>query len=105
LQKRRKRGLASWIVRDEPKKYADAAYSVDLLRARHERPRGRRAAAPPTSVMNSRRLTGWPLKQRVLPYHAAGCIVHHGKFWLPMSALCHKRTAAIRSPRRRWRVT
>src|SRR3974390_1615761 len=36
--------------------------------------------------MNSRRLTGWPLKQRVLPYHAVGCIVHHGKFWLPMSA-------------------
>ena len=40
LQKRRKRGLASWIVRDEPKKYADAAYSVDLLRARSQRPGG-----------------------------------------------------------------
>jgi hypothetical protein len=43
LQKRRKRGLASWIVRDEPKKYADAAYSVDLLRARREPPCGRAA--------------------------------------------------------------
>jgi len=25
--------------------------------------------------MNSRRLTGRPFKQRVLPYHAVGCIV------------------------------
>jgi len=41
--------------------------------------------------MNSRRLTGWPLKQ-VLPYHAVGRIVHDGKFWLPMSALGQKRT-------------
>src|SRR5262245_3763477 len=31
---------------------------------------------------------------RVLPYHAVGCIVHHGKFWLPMSALGQKRTCA-----------
>jgi hypothetical protein len=38
LQKRRKRGLASWIVRDEPKKYADAPHVLDLLRARCERP-------------------------------------------------------------------
>ena len=36
---------------------------------------GHAAAAPPTSVMNSRRLIGWPLKQRVLPYHAVSCIV------------------------------
>jgi hypothetical protein len=42
--------------------------------------------------MNLRRLTGWPLKQRGLPYHAVGCIVHHGKFWPPMSALCQKQT-------------
>jgi len=42
--------------------------------------------------MNSRRLTDWPLKQRVLPYHAVGCIVHHGKFWPPMSALGQKQT-------------
>jgi len=56
---------------------------------------GHPAAAPPTSVMNSRRLTGWPLKQRVLPYHAAGGIVHHGKFGLPMSALGQKRTSAL----------
>src|SRR6516165_10228397 len=54
--------------------------------------RGHPAAAPPTSVMNSRRLTGRPLKQRVLPYHAEGCIVHHGKFGLLMSALGQKRT-------------
>jgi len=25
-------------------------------------------------------------------YHAVGSIVHHSKFWLPMSALCQKRT-------------
>ena len=37
--------------------------------------------------LNRNGSTGWPLKQRVLPYHAAGGIVHHGKFWLPMSAL------------------
>ena len=40
---------------------------------------GHPAAVLPTSVMNSRRLTG-PLKQRALPYHAVGRIVHHGKF-------------------------
>ena len=34
------------------KQDADAAYGVELLRARRERPR---AAAPPSSVMNSRR--------------------------------------------------
>jgi len=39
--------------------------------------------------MNSRRLTGRALKQTALPYHAEGCIVHHGKFWLPTSALGH----------------
>src|SRR5262249_48084263 len=53
---------------------------------------GHPAAAPPTSVMNSRRLTDRPLKQRVLPYHAVGCIVHDRKFWLPMSALGQKQT-------------
>ena len=51
-------------------------------------------AAPRTSVMNSRRLTDWPRKQSVLPYHAVGRIVHHGKFWLPMSALGQKQTSA-----------
>jgi hypothetical protein len=55
---------------------------------------GHETAAPPTSVMNSRRLTGGPLKQRALLYHAGGCIVHHGKFWLPMSALGQKQTSA-----------
>src|SRR5262245_64613546 len=54
---------------------------------------GHPAAAPPTSVMNSRRLTGRPLKQKVLPYHAVGCIVHHGKFGLLMSALGQKQTS------------
>jgi hypothetical protein len=44
--------------------------------------------------MNSRRLTGSPLKQRVSPYHAVGRIVHHGKFWLPMSALGQQQTSA-----------
>src|SRR5215472_16740690 len=52
--------------------------------------RGHPAAAPPTSVMNSRRLTGWPL--RLLLYHAVSCIVHHGKVWVPMSALGQKQT-------------
>src|SRR6516165_514391 len=55
---------------------------------------GHPAAAPPRNVMNSRRLTGRPLNQRVLPYHAVGYIVHHGKFWVPMSALGQKRTLA-----------
>ena len=40
--------------------------------------------------MNSRRLTGWPL--RLLLYHAVSCIVHHGKVWVPMSALGQKQT-------------
>src|SRR6516165_7779406 len=53
---------------------------------------GHAAVAPPTSVMNSRRLTSWSIKQRGLPYHAIDCIVHHGKFWLPISALGQKRT-------------
>ena len=53
---------------------------------------GHDTAVPTRAVMNSRRLTGRPLKHRVLPYHAVGCIVHHGKFWLPMSALGQKRT-------------
>jgi len=56
---------------------------------------GHPAAAPPTSVMNLRRLTGWPLKQRLLPYHAVGGIVHHSKFWLPMSALGQKQTSRL----------
>jgi len=53
--------------------------------------------------MNSRRLTGQAPQQRVLPYHAVGCIVHHGKFWLPMSALGQKQTSAyVRfTPRKR----
>src|SRR5262249_9027845 len=34
-----------------------------------------------------------PLKQRIVPYHAEGCIVHHGKVGLPMSALGQKRTS------------
>src|SRR5262249_2629211 len=53
---------------------------------------GHAAAAPPTSVMNSRRLTGPAPQNRGLPYHAVGCIVHHGKFWLPMSAMGQKQT-------------
>ena len=40
-----------------------------------ERPCSRRAA----DKCDERRLTGWPLKRRVLPYHAVGCIVHRGK--------------------------
>jgi hypothetical protein len=42
--------------------------------------------------MNLRRLTGHSLKQRVLPYHAVGGIVHHGKIGLRMSALGQKQT-------------
>jgi hypothetical protein len=33
--------------------------------------------------------------QKVLPYHAVGFIVHHGKFRLPMSALGQKQTFAV----------
>ena len=40
------------------------------------------AAAAPTSVMNSRRLTG-PSGRRTVPYHAEGRFVHHSRFGLP----------------------
>jgi hypothetical protein len=34
----------------------------------------------------------------MVPYHAAGGIVHHGKFWLPMSALGQERTFSGQAP-------
>src|SRR5262249_36271035 len=68
-----------------------AAHEPDhgLLRTRRQRPYSRRAADKCDEFASPHRLA---LKQRVLPYHAVGCIVHHGKFWLPMSALGQKRT-------------
>jgi len=60
-----------------------------LCCARCKRPTCRRAAQKRHELASPHRL---PLNQRVLPYHAGGCIVHHGKFWLPMSALGQKRT-------------
>ena len=42
---------------------ADAPYALGLLRARRERPRRRRAAAPPMSVMNSRRFIQSPRRR------------------------------------------
>jgi hypothetical protein len=45
--------------------------------------------------MKSRRLTGCPPAEDDLSlYHAEGCIVHHGKFRLPMSAMGQEQTSA-----------
>ena len=51
---------------------------------RRKRPSSRRAADKCNEFASPHRR---PLKQRVLPYHAVGYIVHHGKFGLLMSAL------------------
>ena len=48
---------------------ADAPYALGLLRARRERPRRRRAAAPPMSVMNSRRCSGRDVRFIARPPH------------------------------------
>src|SRR5262249_38266918 len=48
------------------------------------------AAAPPSNEMKVRRLTDAP--QPGLAYHVEGGSVHHGKYWLPMSALGQKQT-------------
>ena len=53
LQERRDAGLAFRIVRGHVHEHADAPHALGLLRPRRERPRRR---APPSSVMNSRRL-------------------------------------------------
>ena len=47
---------------------------------------GHAAAAPPSSVMNSRRLM-CSLRLRVTPYRTVhrNCVVHHSKFWPPMT--------------------
>src|SRR6516162_6053461 len=50
---------------------------------RRKRPSSRRAADKCNEFASPHRR---PLKQRVLPYHAVGYIVHHGKFGLLMSA-------------------
>ena len=52
LQERRETGLPFRIVRGYSHEHADAPHPLALLRARRERPA---AAAPPSSVMNSRR--------------------------------------------------
>ena len=65
-------------------KHADPPYLRWLLRARRERPSSRRAADKCDEFASLHRLA--------LPYHAVGRIVHHGNFWLPMSALGQKRT-------------
>jgi len=70
--------------------YADHGHLPRLLRSRRYRPRCRRATDKCDEFASPHRLA---LKQRVLPYHAVGRIVHHGKFWLPMSALGQKRTS------------
>jgi hypothetical protein len=51
------------------------------------------AAAPPTSVMNSRRLTDCPQTKNVtLPHRWSGSsVVHHSKFW-PTIVVGQKRT-------------
>jgi hypothetical protein len=55
-QERRQAGSTCRIVLGERHEHADAPHPFALLRARRHRPR-RRAAAPPRSVMNSRRFT------------------------------------------------
>ena len=67
----------------------DAVRLRSLLRLRRERPSG--CTADKCDEFAS---PHWlALKQRGLPYHAVGCIVHHGKFWPPMSALGQKQTS------------
>jgi hypothetical protein len=61
--------------------HADAPHPVGLLGPRHQWPR-RRAAAPPISVMNSRRLIASPEVQDKASYQVK----------LAMSALGQKRT-------------
>ena len=55
-----KRRRASAIVRGDAHEHADAPHPLALLRARRKRPR---AAAPPSSVMNSRRLIRSPRRR------------------------------------------
>src|SRR5271166_1976990 len=46
-------------------------------------------AAPPISVMNSRRLMGGPSTEGLQDYHILmqnGCVLHHSKNWSSMSA-------------------
>jgi hypothetical protein len=57
------------------------------LKRLSERPSSRRAADNCEEIASPHRLL---LKQRVLFYHAAGC-VHHGKFRLPMCAVGQER--------------
>ena len=67
------------IVRSCGHEHADAPHPLGLLRARRERPA---AAAPPSSVMNSRRLMCFPSSPRIgtLPHRCRKCrVVHHSK--------------------------
>src|SRR6516162_6665833 len=70
-------------------KHADPPYLRWLLRARRKRPSSRRAAEECDEFASPH---GLAPQAEALPYHAVGRIVHHGKFWLPMSALGQKRT-------------
>ena len=65
LQERPDPGLIFRIVRGCGQEHADTPHPLGLLRARRERPR---AAAPPRSVMNSRRLIAAPEAQDKASY-------------------------------------
>ena len=69
-----------------PFQETDEANSLALLRTRRERP-CRCAAKQCDEIASPHRR---PSKQTTVPYHAGGCIVHHGKFEQPMSALGQK---------------
>src|SRR5215468_439194 len=71
-----------------PFQETDQANSLAWLRTRRERPC--RCAAKQCDEIASPQ--GRPSKQTTVPYHAGGCIVHHGKLEQPMSALGQKRT-------------
>ena len=60
------------------------------FRASGERPSSRCDADKRDEIASPHRL---PLKQRLLPYHADECMLHHGKFGSPMSALGQKQTS------------
>ena len=88
MDKGRCKGLSLGIAFAVCHQHADAPYAVALLRAHREGPA---AAAPLTSLMNSRRLIFAPEAQDKA---SSRLKLAHFKGPQPMSALGHKRTCA-----------
>jgi hypothetical protein len=53
---------------------------------------GHAAATPPTSVINSRRLIGFPKPEDVTLAYAVGAVLHHSKSARSTSGMGHQRT-------------